>query len=233
MEDFARYAVYYAPRAGSALADFGNAWLGRDPASGEPTARPAAPGLSADRIAEITEAPARYGFHGTLKAPFALAEGATRGDLETALAVLGARLAPPVAPGGLALTAIGPFLALTPQDGDGALSALAARVVEDLDSYRAPPGAAELARRRRGDLNAAQEALLQRWGYPYVMGEFRFHLTLTGPLDPAARAAVASALEPVVAPFGRTPFTLDALCLFGDPGGGAPFRLIRRVPLSG
>lgn len=233
MQEYPRYAVYYAPPAESALARFGNAWLGRDPESGDPVARPAVPGLSAARIAEITAAPARYGFHATLKPPFAPAAGTTRRDLEAAIDAAAARFAPAQADAGLALTALGPFLALTPQGGDEALPALAARVVSDLDRFRAAPQADELARRRRAGLSAAQEALLQRWGYPYVMAEFRFHMTLTGPLEPAERGAVAAALGPSVAPFAQTPFMLDALALFGDPGDGAPFRLIRRVPLSG
>ena len=44
-----------------------------------------------------------------------------------------------------------------------------------------PP--AELARRRAGGLTPRQDELLQRWGYPFVLEEFRFHMSLTGPLS--------------------------------------------------
>ena len=37
-------------------------------------------------------------------------------------------------------------------------------------------------------LTPAQEALLMRWGSPYVMDEFRFHMTLTGRLAKARMA---------------------------------------------
>ena len=37
----------------------------------------------------------------------------------------------------------------------------------------------------KSGLTDRQEALLTQWGYPYVMEEFRFHITLTGALDPA------------------------------------------------
>ena len=50
--------------------------------------------------------------------------------------------------------------------------------------FARPPGAAELERRRKAGLSAAQEKMLLRWGYPYVLDEFRFHLTLTGRLQP-------------------------------------------------
>ena len=105
-------------------------------------------------------------------------------------------------------------------------------MVERLDRFRAPPDEGELTRRRRAGLTDRQEALLQRWGYPYVMEEFRFHLTLTDALEEAEREAVAKALAPAVAPFAQAPLRLDALALFGDPGGGAPFRLLRRFALS-
>lgn len=232
MQDFTRYAVYYAPPAGSALAAFGNAWLGRDPESGAAIPRPALEELPAERIAAITRSPARYGFHGTLKPPFALADGADRPALEAAVEDLAAQLRPATAEGGLALHALGRFLALTPQGDGGAIQALAAEVVERLDPLRAPPDEGELTRRRRAGLSDRQEALLQRWGYPYVMEEFRFHLTLTDALEAAEQGAVAQALAPAVAPFAQGPFRLDALALFGDPGGGAPFQLLRRFALS-
>lgn len=232
MSDYVRYAVYYAPPAGSALALFGAAWLGRDAETGAQCGPPAGLGLSADRLAAFTAAPARYGFHGTLKPPFALACGTDRAGLESALAALAADRVPATAPAGLRLTEIGRFLALTPDPDDRAIRPLAAVAVERLDRFRAPPSDAELARRRSVQLSAPQEALLRRWGYPYVMEEFRFHLTLTGPLEPTDRAAAAAALAPLVAPFAQAPFRVDALCLFGDPGGGAPFRLLRRFPLG-
>ncbi|MCR9219221.1 MAG: DUF1045 domain-containing protein [Alphaproteobacteria bacterium] len=232
MSDYARYAVYYAPPAGSDLARFGAEWLGRDAQTESPCGPPAGIGLSAERLAALTAAPARYGFHGTLKPPFALAAGTDRVALEKALAALAADLAPAAAPEGLRLTEIGHFLALTPAPDDRAIRPLAAAVVARLDRFRAPPSEGELARRRAAGLSARQEALLRRWGYPYVMEEFRFHLTLTGPLEPADLAAAAAALGPLVAPFARAPFRIEAFSLFGDPGGGAPFRLLRRFPLG-
>ncbi len=37
----------------------------------------------------------------------------------------------------------------------------------------------ELQRRRAANLTPRQEFLLMHWGYPYVLDEFRFHMTLT------------------------------------------------------
>lgn len=222
--DFARYAVFYAPPEGEALERFGGGWLAGAPVP--PVDLPPA------RIRAATATPARYGFHGTLKPPFALAAGRDVDQLRAALATLAGRLAP-ARMAGLDLRAIGRFLALVPRPDDAPIRPVAAACVEALDDFRAPPPADEIARRRAAGLSARQEALLARWGYPYVMEEFRFHLTLTGALDDDERAAVAVALGPAIAPLLAAPFTVEALTLFGDPGRGRPFARLESYPLTG
>jgi putative phosphonate metabolism protein len=224
-----RYAIYVTPRPGP-LAGFGAAWLGWDAASGAPCPHPALPGLPRP-VAEITAAPRRYGFHGTLKPPFRLAAGCEAGALAAALAAFCAGTGA-VSLAGLDLARIGRVLALCPVGGTDALDALAAAVVARFDPFRAPPDAAELDRRRAQRLTTRQEAMLQRWGYPHVMEEFRFHMTLTGPLPPAELAAVEAALAPVLAPLLPAPFPIDALTLLGEDREGR-FHQIARLPLSG
>jgi len=234
--EFHRYAVYAAPGPDSALGRFGEAWLGRDPASGGPIRRPTLSDLSPDRIAALTVSPTRYGFHGTLKPPFALADGRDEDSLRAAAKALAARLVP-VRFDGFAVRTLGRFVALLPDPQPPALADLAARCVADLDGFRAPPPAEELEKRRTAGLTPRQEAMLQRWGYPYVMEEFRFHLTLTDALAPPDRDAVTAALADRLATGGPDsevlgPWTLDHLALFAEPHPGAPFRLIDRLPLS-
>jgi hypothetical protein len=91
MDQMNRYAVYYAPRPG-AFADRAARWLGRDAEADVPLPQPALPGI-ADPAA-ITAAPRRYGFHGTLRAPFRLAEGVTPEAAGEAVAALAARSVP-------------------------------------------------------------------------------------------------------------------------------------------
>jgi putative phosphonate metabolism protein len=230
MEGFARYAVYWTPGPG-ALADFGAAWLGWDAGRGAPVPHPEVPGLPRPP-AELTAEPRRYGLHATLKPPFRLAPGTTAAMLDAAVAGLARRLAPADVPEGLAPGRLGGFLALLPAGDEAALAAVAAAAVEALDPFRAAPGAAELARRRAAGLTPRQEALLKRWGYPYVMEEFRFHVTLTGRLAPAESEAVAAALGPLLAPLLPRPFRLEALSLMGEDADGR-FRLVARHPLGG
>ena len=220
--DMKRYALYFAPAA-RGLHRAAASWLGWDAEAGCAVAQPEVEGIAA-----ATATPRKYGFHATLKAPFRLAEGARAEDLAAAVAALVAQLRP-VPLDGLALTRIGPFLALTPQGDDGPLNALAAQVVEGLDPFRAPLTEAEMARRNPDRLTPRQRALLDAWGYPYVLDEFRFHMTLTGALDPATLDAVTAQLAPRLTVVPR-PFTLDAISLMGEDAAGR-VHLIRRLAL--
>jgi putative phosphonate metabolism protein len=227
-----RYAVYWAPPSDSALWRFGARWLGRDPDGGAETAPGDGAASEPAWLAAVTADPRLYGLHATLKPPFRLAAGQTRPALVAALADLAARTAPVAGPK-LVLRRLGRFLALVPSGPAPAIQALAARLVERLDGFRAPAGAAELAKRRAHGLTPAQEENLQRWGYPYVMDEFRFHVTLSGALEPAALDRLEELLAPRVAPFTTAPLALAALALFEQDAAGRPFRLTRRFPLAG
>ena len=46
-------------------------------------------------------------------------------------------------------------------------------------------------------------------------------------------ARAMAALRPLVAPFEAKPFVIAELCVFADPGDGANFRLVERLPLTG
>ena len=224
-----RYAVYYAPRPGP-FARAAAHWLGRDPASGQSCAQPSLTGLPRP-LAELTEAPRRYGFHGTLKPPFRLAEGTDAEGLRAALDTLAAGLAP-ISMDGLALRNLGGFLALMPEGDLSALNALAAAVVERLEPFRAPLNPAEIARRRPERLSARQRALLERFGYPYVMEEFHFHLTLSDALGAEEAAMLAPLAEAHFGPVLPRPFPVQDLCLFGEDEAGG-FHLLHRAALAG
>ena len=234
MATFRRYALFWAPPRGSALARFGASWLGWDPEAGEfvphTVPHPEWPRLPAP-VAEITATPRRYGFHGTLKPPFRLREGAGFADLDRAAAAL-ARTAAPFRAPKLTPARIGSFVALVPSGPCPALDDLAAACVREPDGLRASPDERELARRRAHGLSRRQEEYLARWGYPYVMDEFRFHLTLTGALDGELADVVFDTLAALTAPFCAAPLPVTEFCIFGEAETGR-FRIIRRYALSG
>lgn len=229
MEEFQRYAVYYAPDRGP-FARFAAEWLGWCPLSGIDKPHPEVPGLPRP-VEEITRTPRKYGFHGTIKPPFRLADGSTPAALGEDVAALARRLSP-VKMDGLALHQLGGFVALLPEGDVSDLAELAGDVVEALDHHRAPAPATETARRRQAGLTPRQEELLLQWGYPYVMDEFRFHLTLTGKLSSEDAARTMAALDPVLTPLLPRPFEVRDLCLFGEDRAGR-FQLIQRYALTG
>jgi putative phosphonate metabolism protein len=230
--DEGRYAIYFTPDAASPLARFGAEWLGYDVAAGAAIAQPTVPGIAAEQLHAMTAEPRRYGFHATLKPPFFLADGGDAASLDTAVAALAggfpAFAAPP-----LRLARISGFWALTLSEPCPMTDRLAELCVKDLDRFRAPPVAAELARRRGAGLSLRQETLLARWGYPYVLDEFRFHLTLTARLDGDKDNVVGRELAPFVAPFCQTSLMVDAVSLFHQERNDGPFRLVRRYELAG
>lgn len=227
LDRFRRFAVYLVPDGD--LAAFGAAWLGWDIATGQTVAQPR---VDVPRtLADLTKAATPYGFHATIKPPFRLTPGLEQADLSAAMAELAGRLAPLVL-SGLALTDLDGFLALTPVGDVSVLNALAATVVRDLDRFRAPAPDSELARRRAVGLTAAQETNLIRWGYPYVMDEFGFHLTLTCRLTAPEAKATRAVLVPLLANIPLTPVPITDLALVGQTETGW-FKLIQRYPLSG
>lgn len=226
-----RWAVYAAPAPGSALAEWGAAWLGREAESGALLPRPALPGWTAEAVARVTEFPRRYGLHATLKPPFHLAGGETEKGLAEAVARFAEGRAPPP-PTALRLASLGRFLALVPEGEAAPICRLADECVENFDRFRAPPSADELARRRQAPLSPREEANLARWGYPYVFDTFRFHVTLSGALPEAERRRLAEALAPLLAPVIAEPFEIRDLALF-VAGEDGLFRLARRFPLAG
>jgi putative phosphonate metabolism protein len=228
MGDWRRHAIYFAPPEGGALARFGADWLGWDPAAAERREGFALAGLPAPRT-ELVEGPRRYGFHATLKAPFRLAGGRREEELDGA--------ARAVAAGcrgfelRLQVAALGGFLALVPEEAPGELAALEEALVTELDGFRAPAEAAETVRRRMAGLDAVEEENLRRWGYPYVLRRFRFHMTLTGRLAPEVRGVVRDVLEAALAEVLAGPVAVAEVCRFAEGADGA-FRLVRRFPLG-
>ncbi len=227
MQGFRRYAIYALP-APAPLAQALAAWLGWDIATGQPVAQPV---IKGHNLPALTAVPRRYGAHGTLKPPFALASDRTVQELDTALSTFCARTEA-VTLNGLQVAPLRGFLALVPIGDTQALNRMAAAVLSAMDGFRGPQSPAQLARRRAAGLNAREEALLLRWGYPYVMETFRFHITLTGPVDTAEGKALRKLLQHRLTPLLPRPFIVDHLCLVGEDDAGL-FHLIRRYPLSG
>jgi len=140
--------------------------------------------------------------------------------------------ASPLTLNALALKRLGRFLAFVPREPNSSLADLAGNVVRAFDHFRAPATEAEIQKRRKKRLSPAQEANLVRWGYPYVMEEFRFHLTLTNAADKDLIDAAYAEVTGLVDMVDLQPFRIDTLTLLGEAEDGY-FHQLERFPLKG
>lgn len=221
--NFARYAVYFSPKNNSNLHSKGSRWLGRDVVSGESS------GDDVHGRPQWVAIPRRYGFHATLKAPMRLKEGPNAEQFIAAVEKF-AESQNPFSIGFLNVAKIGNFLALIPAEKSDRLQEFAFKIVRVLDKFRAPLNKGEIA--RRGDLSDNLKENLERWGYPYVGPNFRFHMTLTGQLDAEELDLAEASAKEYFDTALEFPVQIDNVCLFGDPGKGEDFKLVRQFALQ-
>lgn len=226
-----RYALYFSPSESHPLTRMASHWLGRDAFSGEIFPTPEVDGLPGETVHALTADPRRYGFHATLKAPFELHPDRTEPELIAATERFAADT-PAFDIPNVIIGQLGRFFALVPDTIYPELQHFAARTVEEFEPFRAPLTDADIARRKPENLSAAQRANLDRWGYPYVMDEFRFHMTLTGQVPSEQASAMRLELDRRFAAFEHKALAVDGLALFIEPSRGAPFHVHRWFPLA-
>lgn len=226
-----RYAIYYAPESRSDLWRFGSSVIGCDAASGTDVPFLTTGGMRIAEWSALTAEPRRYGFHATLKAPFHLADGFDETRLlERASAIASAHTA--VALEKLQVAVLSGFIALKPTGDITQLTSLASAMVDAFDDLRAPLTPADRARRLSAPLTARQIAYLDRYGYPHVLEEFRFHMTLTGKVPLGTiddlRSELANRFAEARVP---SPIMVGGLTIFRQDRRTSRFRIIARFPL--
>jgi len=228
-----RWAFYWVPSPDSAEHRLLTPLIGRDILTGESVPQIAPDGIDAAAWAKLTETPAHYGVHATLKAPFEPKPGVTADDLKAAGRKLASHFGVfQTRPLTLRyIPAGGGFFALTPEETDAPLQALERACVSEPDSLRAPISDADIA--RRGELPGAQARYLRTWGYHLVFQFFRFHITISGALpDPAERATVEKGLAAYLAPLIGRPLQMEAVGLCRQASRKDPFVLVERFPFG-
>jgi putative phosphonate metabolism protein len=230
MTGFPRYAIYYLAAPGSALDRFGSQLLGYDPHSGEDLPFPAGAVQITPDWRELTADPRKYGFHATLKAPLSLAHGRSEAELVAACAAFAdrPRPIPRITP---VVSSISGFIAVVPAQPSAELERLAADCVREFDSFRAPLTPQDRARRNPTALTARQREYLDCWGYPYVMEDFRFHLTLTGRLDAGRREPVLAMLRARFSEIGLDSLAIDRIAVFHQETPDSRFRVVQHWKL--
>ena len=227
-----RYAIYISPDEDDPLSSVAARWLGSNPFTGETRALEPAGDFNAAELTALTADPRRYGFHGTLKAPFELAPDKTEAQLIDAFDAFSEECTAFEIPE-MILGQLGPFFALVPAGNCPELQDLADETVRRFSPFRAPLSQADIARRKPEMLGDVMRHNLLEWGYPYVFESFRFHMTLTGPVPAERQAAMKALLEQTFAPIIGKPLAVIALALFVEPERGAPFTVHSLLPLGG
>jgi hypothetical protein len=198
----ARYAIYFAPARDSLLWTRAQDWLA------QPDLEP------------LTVSARKYGFHATIYAPMRIASDVSH--LAAALSEFADDRAP-VALTGLAPRLIDGFLALTTEPQPQALTDFATDVVMSFESFRELLTLDERARRLKAPLTPRQIELVDRYGYPYVLEQFLFHMTLTDRLPPEMREPMVARAAEWFASALAEPVQLDRLVVFAEPEPGAAF----------
>jgi putative phosphonate metabolism protein len=230
MASYPRYAIYFVPAPGSDLDRFGAGLLGYDAFDGTELPFPDRITQAVPDWRDLTKDPRTYGFHATLKAPFALAPGCGEAELIAACKTFAstARPIPVITP---AVEAISGFIAVVPAKTSDELNRLAAECVRDFDCFRAPLSAEDRARRNPSALTLAQINHLDRWGYPYVMDDFRFHMTLTGRVPAERRDPLVVLLRERFAALDLRILAIDRIAVFRQDDAGSRFRVLAHFEL--
>ncbi|WP_320202907.1 DUF1045 domain-containing protein [Agrobacterium rosae] len=219
-----RYAIYFTPSENDALTDKASRWLGRNAFSGTHYD-------AYQTYAEITSEPRRYGFHATLKAPFELSANRSEAGLLAAFqAFAESRRAFDIPK--IVIGSLGPFFALVPDGLHQPLQDFAADVVDYFEPFRAPLSDSDIARRRPQNLTESQRQNLSLWGYPHVMEDFRFHMTLTGPVAEDERAEMSAVLTREFSEFTQKPMAVSGVGLFIEKNRGEDFTVHTWLPLT-
>jgi putative phosphonate metabolism protein len=225
-----RYAIYFTPDPESPLARFGAGVIGYDSDGGHDVTRIPLDAVSPAEVVAATQAPRHYGFHATLVAPFEH-NGLSEDELRTGLEDFGAQAAPALL-GTLEVSMVGGFIALTAREACPEVNDLAARCVMFFDRYRAPLEADDVIRRSAGELSPRQYRNLERWGYPYVLEEFRFHMTLTGRLAPDTQQRFHYALAEAFRPLADVTHRIETVTLMRQDDPESEFVVVARAKLS-
>jgi hypothetical protein len=118
-----------------------------------------------------------------------------------------------------------------PAEASDNLSLLAADCVRNFDSFRAPMTTEDRARRNPSALTPAQVEHLDRWGYPYVMDDFRFHMTLTGRVSTERREQLVEMLQQRFAALDLKTLAVDRIAVFRQNDAGSRFRVLAQFGL--
>ncbi len=184
MKKYSRFAIYYAPPKGSVLEEFGKYWFGWDPLVAKfINNKQRINYLNRFGIKNLKSIDnnilmaKKYGFHGTLIPPFKLNNNYNRKKLFKKIEVV-AKKYKKFNFYKFKLKKIDNFYAFVQSKKNNNINKLSNRLVRELFKFRSPLTKKEIDRRNPSKLSKLQLSILYKWGYPYLMSQFNFHMTL-------------------------------------------------------
>lgn len=184
MKKYSRYAIYYAPPKESSLEEFGRYWFGWDPLNAKLINNKRRINylnrfgiknlINIDKNVLIAK---KYGFHGTLIPPFKLNKNYSTNTLFKKTEEIAKKLKK-FKFYKFKLKKINNFYAFVQNKKNNKINKLSNRLVRELFKFRSPLTKKEIDRRNPSKLSKLQLNILYKWGYPYLMSEFNFHMTL-------------------------------------------------------
>jgi len=110
---------------------------------------------------------------------------------------------------------------------------MAGGCVRALEGYRKHRTEQELAAYRQSKLTVHQEQMLEHWGYPYVLEEFRFHMTLTDRIDDdTERDILLKAAEERCSDFLGQSLPVNEVVVCVQPERDTYMRVVERIPFG-
>ena len=228
-QEFSRFAIYYMPSGSNPLSIFASSWFGWNPHQGRDVSYPVLKNLNVN-IAELTTKPGKYGLHGTLKPPFALAKHKNFEEFRVAVSKLSKSIYKFEIPS-ISLRVMNGFIAIVPTIQNEYMNCLAKKCVKELDDFREPESSMSVNKRRSVGLSERQEIHLRKWGYPYVLDDFNFHLTLTEQLEPQLLENVFLVLASKLKRVLLAPLLVDRIFLCGESVDNGRFKVIETFSL--
>lgn len=184
MKKYSRYAIFYAPPKESNLEEFGRYWFGWDPLNAKLINNKRRINylnrfgiknlINIDKNVLIAK---KYGFHGTLIPPFKLNKNYSTNTLFKKTEEIAKKLKK-FKFYKFKLKKINNFYAFVQNKKNNNINKLSNRLVRELFKFRSPLTKKEIDRRNPSKLSKLQLNILYKWGYPYLMSEFNFHMTL-------------------------------------------------------
>ncbi len=224
-----RYALFFTLPEENLLYQMASAWLEYNAYTGLP---PRESILPCPDPSILRSTPAKYGFHATLKAPFRLKPGVTIDQLTDKIRLF-CKTQQPFESEPLTIDRVGHRLALASKKQCPHMALLAEKCLRVFEPFRAELNEMEYRRRKPEKLSPRQLALLDEWGYPFVLDEFRFHMTLTNRLPEGQINPAGEYLSGLFGSGIDQTLKVDRIYLFHQPNNTEQFRIISGFQLKG